>query len=566
MPGQIQFCDKKDMKKNFSTYGWLAAVPLLFLGVFYFYPLLNILRFSLMPEGKLDLMPIMPLVTSGYYIKTLWFTFWQAALSTVLTLALALPCAMVFIRFDFSGKSLIQSLVTVPFVLPTVVVAAAFKSFLGDYGIVNSILTEWLHLPPFHLNHSVWFILAAHVFYNFAVAFRIIVGFGNHLDPSLVHAAKVLGASPWKAFCKITFPILAPALLSASLLIFVFCFSSFGVVLILGGPRIGTIEVEIYRQAVNLFNLPMAAALSAIQIMFTFACLSIYTGFQKKTHVTATSQAYSTEPQRPSGFFQYLVICVCIGSMGIFIVSPLAALIFQSLFDETGFSFANYRMLFEDSYQSLFYVPPIQALFNSLGVASCTLVISLGIGFPAAVYIARSKTRVSTFLDPLFMLPLSTSAVTLGFGFIITLDKPPLNLRGSWILLPIAHALVAFPFVVRCLLPALRSIGEQLRESAAILGASPFNVWKSIDLPIVARSLLAASVFSFTISMGEFGATSFIARPQIPTLPVAIFRFLGTPGAANYGQAMAMSSLLMIITASGFMFLDRIMKRPQGVF
>ena len=164
------------------------------------------------------------------------------------------------------------------------------------------------------------------------------------------------------------------------------------------------------------------------------------------------------------------------------------------------------------------------------------------------------------------MLPLSTSAVTLGFGFIISLDKEPLNLRSSWLLLPIAHTLTAFPFVMRCLLPALRNINAQLRESAAILGASPFRVWKSVDLPIVSRALAAASVFAFTISMGEFGATSFIARPQTPTLPIAIYRFLGTPGAVNYGQAMAMSCLLMLITAAGFLVLDRMMDKPQGIF
>ena len=231
-----------------------------------------------------------------------------------------------------------------------------------------------------------------------------------------------------------------------------------------------------------------------------------------------------------------------------------------------GFPRAIIQLLFINSSQSLFYVPPIQALKNSIGVAFCTLTLSLGIGFPAAIFLARSKTRFSAFLDPLFMLPLSTSAVTLGFGFIISLDKPPLNLRSSWFLLPIAHTLTAFPFVIRCLLPALRNINAQLRESAAILGASPFGVWKSVDLPIVARALAAASVFAFTISMGEFGATSFIARPQTPTLPIAIYRFLGTPGAVNYGQAMAMSCLLMLITAAGFLVLDRMMDRPQGVF
>ena len=546
----------------------LAGIPLLFLGIFYFYPLLNILKLSLAPEGKWDFSPLSPLIHSGFYARTLWFTFWQAALSTILTLVSALPVAWVFIRFEFPAKRLIQSLVTIPFVLPTVVVGAAFQALLGPQGLVNTLLADGFGFasPPLRLNHGIGFILLAHVFYNFSIAFRMITAFGSGLNPSLIQAAQLLGASPWKAFRQITFPLLLPVLLSSSMLIFIFCFSSFGVILILGGPRLSTLEVEIYRQAVNLYHLPLAAALSVIQVLFTFACLWVYTNLQRKSFVSADPGVYPSTARTPSKGSDYVLIGAGIGWVIFFVGWPLAALVLQSAMTDTGFSPGHYRMLFINSSQSLFYVPPVQALKNSISIAGCTLFLSLGIGFPAAIFLAGSKTRVAAFLDPLFMLPLSTSAVTLGFGFIISLDKPPLNLRSSWFLLPIAHTLIAFPFVIRCLLPALRSIHAQLRESAAILGASPFGVWKSVDLPIVARALAAASVFAFTISMGEFGATSFIARPQTPTLPIAIYRFLGNPGAVNYGQAMAMSCLLILITAAGFLILDRMMERPQGIF
>jgi thiamine transport system permease protein len=161
------------------------------------------------------------------------------------------------------------------------------------------------------------------------------------------------------------------------------------------------------------------------------------------------------------------------------------------------------------------------------------------------------------------MLPLATSAVTLGFGFIIALDEPPLNLRTSLILPAIAHAMVAFPFVIRSLLPAWRSIPQSLREAASVLGASPFRVWRAVDWPILSRALMVGAVFAFAISMGEFGATVFVARPQIPTLPLAIYRYLTHPGAMNYGQAMAMSCLLMLTTAVGFIFLEKIRLTPE---
>ena len=190
----------------------------------------------------------------------------------------------------------------------------------------------------------------------------------------------------------------------------------------------------------------------------------------------------------------------------------------------------------------------------------------MALGLPAAVFLAGPANRVRSVLHPLFMLPLSTSAVTLGFGFIIALDKPPLNLRTSPILVPLAHALVAFPFVVRSLLPALRSIPPKLREAAAVLGAGPWKVWQTVDLPILGRALVVGAVFAFTISLGEFGATVFVARPQTPTMPLAIYRFLGQPGAVNYGQAMAMSSILMLVSAAGFMLMEKFRSEHGGEF
>ena len=131
------------------------------------------------------------------------------------------------------------------------------------------------------------------------------------------------------------------------------------------------------------------------------------------------------------------------------------------------------------------------------------------------------------------MLPLGTSAVTVGFGFLITLDAPPLDLRTSVLLIPLAHALVALPFVVRAVAPVIRSIDPRLREAAAVLGAPPRRSWREVDGPIVARAALVGAGFAFAVSLGEFGATLFIARPDTPTLPIAIYRLLGLPGATD---------------------------------
>lgn len=188
---------------------------------------------------------------------------------------------------------------------------------------------------------------------------------------------------------------------------------------------------------------------------------------------------------------------------------------------------------------------------------------SLILGISSATFLASGAKGRSNLWDALIMLPLATSAVTLGFGYIITLNAPPLNLRDSLIIVPIAHTLVAFPFVVRCVLPGLRQIPDNLREAASLLGASPFTVWRLIDIPLIKQAVLVGAIFAFSISMGEFGASAFLTRPHTPTMPVAIFRFLSQPGALNYGQAMAMSCILMLITCSCFMIIGKFSTPPD---
>ena len=161
---------------------------------------------------------------------------------------------------------------------------------------------------------------------------------------------------------------------------------------------------------------------------------------------------------------------------------------------------------------------------------------------------------------------MGTSAVTLGFGYIVALDQPPLNLRTSLALIPLAYTLIALPFVVRSLLPALRGLNPRLREAAATLGASPGRVVAEIDLPIVGRSLLVAAVFAFTISLGEFGATLLLYRPQYPTMAVVIYRALSQPGLSNYGQALAMSTLLMLVCLAALLIIERARVGQIGEF
>lgn len=555
----------------------LLLLPVLFFVFFYLYPLAAILRLSFAPEGVVEWAALQELVRTPYFLRVLWFTVWQAAVSTLLVLLLALPAAYVFARYRFRGQQTLKTISTLPFVLPTVVVANAFTALLGPNGLINRWLVGWFDLaaPPIQLNQTIWMILLAHVFYNYSVALRIVSTFWQNLGDDLPQAAQMLGASPRRAFWTVTWPLLRPAIVAAGSLIFLFCFTSFGVVLILGGPRFATLEVEIYRQAVNLFDLPVAGVLSLLQIGFTFGLMVWYSRMQARMTRPLALQAAKRTARPVRTGADRLVVGANLAVMGLLLALPLAALLLRSFTGADGLTLQFYRELFINRRGSIFFVPPATAVFNSTAYALTTMLLAVTLGLLAALLLTERNKQlainkvqltINNLLDPLFMLPLATSAVTLGFGFIIALNRPPFNLRSSLVLVPIAHTLVAMPFVLRSVLPALRSIPPSLREAAAMLGATPQQVWRHVDWPLIRRALLVGAVFAFTISMGEFGATLFIARPQTPTMPVAIFRFLSQPGALNYGQALAMSSLLMLVCAAGFAAIERFRAGDEGEF
>lgn len=529
--------------------------PLLFLAVFFVYPLVAILRVSLAPAGVPALGPVWATVRSGAFWQILWFTTWQAAASTALTMALGLPLAAIFARYSFAGKSILRALTTIPFVMPTVVVGAAFTTLIGPTGLVNNWLQVGLGLgePPIHLMDTIWIILLAHAFYNISVVLRTVGGFWEALNPSLSEAGQVLGAHGLRLFRTVTLPLLLPSITAAGMLVFLFCFTSFGVILILGGLRFATLEVEIYRQAVNLFNLPVAAFLSLVQMAITFAVMAIYTRVQARASLPLEMRPQAHPPRLSGPWLRKVLVGGLLLGMVLLLVAPLLALAWRSLTLGGRFTFDYYRELAVNRRQSAFYAPPITAIGNSLIYATSATLLSLLLGVCGAYVLARPRTLATAVLDPLFLLPLGTSAVTLGLGYIVAMGA----WRTSLWLVPVAHTMIATPFVVRTFLPALRSLDPRLREAAAMLGAGPVRSWWEVDVPILRRALLVSAAFAFTISLGEFGATLLINRPDRPTMPMVIYRALGQPGLLNYGQALAMSTILMAVCMVALLLIER---------
>jgi thiamine transport system permease protein len=508
--------------------GVLAA---LFLAVFLLYPLATILLRS----GS-SALAVEAVVGNPYYRERLAFTTFQALLSTLLTVVLALPSALLFARFDFPGKRLLRSLFLVPFVMPTVVAAIGFLALVGPQGVFGRALD---------LRGTLAVILLAHVFYNYAVVVRIVGAYLEALGRGPSEAAAMLGSPGWRTLWRVTLPLAWPAILAAATLVFIFCFTSFGVILILAPePRFGTLEVEIYRLTARLLQLDRAALLALVQLAVVGGFTLLYTHLQARLAVPVGVG----RPRRPEGMWRWLLTLHLLVAGGL-ILAPLAALLLRAFWSGGTLTLANFAALAEAP-RSVGFAGAGRAVWNTLRFACLSLGVSLGVGAAFAYAVARGAWR---WLDALSLLPLATSAVTLGFGYLLAFPQ----LSASFWGIVLAHSLVGFPFVVRSLLPALRGMPPSLLEAASTLGAGSWSRLRRLEVPLLAPSLVVAASFAFAVSVGEFGATLVLQRPEFATIPVAIFDRLGRPGAANYGAALALSTLLMLLTTAAMLLLER---------
>ena len=534
-----------------------AGVPLAVLAVFFAWPVGNLVARGFVTDGHLDISGFAEVFGAPRTWRILGYTLLNGLLGAGLSILLGLPGAYVLYRVRFPGQALVRGFIVVPFVLPTVVVGVAFRSLLSDGGALGFLGLDGTYVA----------IVLALVFFNYSVVVRSVGGMWARLDERAVEAARTLGAGPLRAFWTVTLPALTPAIASAGAVVFLFCATAYGVVLILGGVRYGTIETEIWLQTSQFLNLRAAAVLSVVQLVVVAGALWV------SGRARARREAALPLREAPARAFTWrrdaapaaVTAAVVLGLLA----TPLVSLLVRSFRTTDGWGLGNYVNLGTTGGANTLTVTVWQAVDNSLRVAvdATVLAVTLGV-LVALVLAARPRTargrRALAALDAVFMLPLGVSAVTVGFGFLITLNHPPLDLRSSMVLIPIAQALVALPLVVRTILPVLRAIDPRQSEVAATLGAGPVRSFATVVGPHLLRSMGLAIGFAFAISLGEFGATSFLARPDSPTLPVVIYRLIGRPGADNFGMALAASVILAVVTAAVMMISERLRGSEAG--
>jgi thiamine transport system permease protein len=565
-----------------------------FLAVFFVWPAATLVVRGFTASGAWDWSGFAELLGKPRTWRLIGRTVGQAAAATAVCAVAAVPIASLLYRRSFRGRGVLRALLTVPFALPSVVVGLAFRALLGQGGPLGFL----------GIGDGFAAVLLALVFFNVGLMARIVGTFWAGLDPRPEMAARVLGAGPWRALATVTLPALTPALAAGGSLVFLFCATAFAPVLILGGSTYATVETEIYLQTAQLLNLRAAAVLSIVQMAVVAVALWFGAAARRRREralklTGAAGARVARTPQgrtgagaggRPDGIGgrgrrrrggraaglepaprwavdwpSWLALGLAAGLIGL----PLANLVYRSLRTSGGFGFGNYWAL-GAARDGLPY-SLAQAAGRSVVIALVAGMMALALGLAVAVVLsrrprARWARRAQELFDSALMAPLGVSAVTVGFGFLITLNRAPLNLRTSFWLIPLAQALVALPLVVRTVLPALRAVDPRLRQAAAVLGAPPWRVFAGVDAALARRAAAVAAAYAFAVSVGEFGATSFLARPDTTTLPVAIYKLLGRPGADNLGLALAGAVVLALITALAMVLAETRWRpwRPRG--
>jgi len=530
----------------------ILSFPITFLIIFFYLPIISIIHEGLWDNG-LTLKYLKAVLSNSYHRGIIFFTIGQALASTLLTLALGLPGAYIFAKYDFPGKSLVKAILTVPFVMPSIMVALGFILLFGKQGFFTQLIGRDLGIL-----YSWKAILIAHAFYNFPVVVRMVSSLWQRINPHYEEVAMSLGARGFTLFRKVTLPMLLPGIFASSMLTFIFCFLSFSIPLILGGYRYATIEVDIFTSIMTLLDFKIGSALAIIQLTLSFVFMYIY--------IKSLDMYAKAEEQRVFRRPQKLTLRELIGLKGlligiysvivfIFIISPLLAVLYDSLIFQGRFSLEWYRRVFSAEYNPIFGANTLIAIKNSLLFGFSAVLLSTTVALIIAYALHRWQFKGKNIFEALVMLPLGSSAITLGLGYIRTFHKPPLELLGTWYIIVFAHTIIAYPFVLRAISAVLKKIKPNLKEAALSLGAKEWQAFIKVELPLALGGIIVGAIFAFAMSIAELGATYMLYQPEYTTITIAVYRFLS---ARQWGSASALSVILMIVSAVSFMIIERV--------
>ncbi len=366
-----------------------------------------------------------------------------------------------------------------------------------------------------------------------------------------------------RVFASVTAPRLMPAITAAASMIFLFCFTSFSIILVLGGgPRFTTLEVQIYQLARVRFDLPHAAAFALFSLAISSGVLIFYIRSQHWMQRASADLSYPLQPKAPRRTHRVLIMLYGVIA-GLLIIAPLGAIAvrsFQAPVFRTGTSvwtFRWYEQLFGAGSTLGSFTGSSSAILTSLSIASIVTLITIPSALSLGTLIIRLERRASMTMETILMLPMAISSVILGLGYSIIARMIPVE-HITYLLIIGAHTVITLPFMLRAILPTYRTIHAAYTPAALILGARPFRTFVDIQLPLLSRAIASGAIFVFAISIGEMHATMLLSDARVVTIPILLYRLIG---AYNFNGACALGTLLMAICLLLFALTNSLHKR-----
>lgn len=540
------------MKIKGNHYYLVRALPALILLILLFIlPLSQIFikAFANNAEALLDVF------SDGYTYKLLAFTLFQAIISATISLLLALPFAAFFSNYTFIGRKAVLTISELAFTLPSILVVLSFVIWYGNSGLLNTYLMQIFSLkePPLRILYSFKAIIFSHVYLNFPIAFALITEAWSSISDREEISSYMMGKGKLRTFLSITLPKLKGSVIASWILIFLFCFSSFSIVLVLGGkPKFYTLEAEIYKRTYTDLNQSSSAALSLFTFLTTAIILAITSGGRREKKISRRKRQLKKATGKNLAFAILLVLLILL-----FLLPPLLSITYRAFFTKDG-TFTLKAWFDMNSRHGLIASSKI-AIINSL----CIALVTAGLATVLAVRIAlySSKTN-SSWLSLLASLPLATGPVTLGLGFSFVSAKIASgNIYVSYLLVLLSHLVITLPFAVRTITPGAKQIPQSLAYSSYMLGASNRRTVRKVENPLLRGYMRKAFAFSFALSLGEVNATLTLAEGKVVTLPVLLYRMIDS---YNYQGAAALGSILLLVALAVFA-LGEIRGKENGI-
>jgi iron(III) transport system permease protein len=538
----------------------LITVTILF-AVFFLYPAVTIIGEAFRKkDGSITFDYLHAVFQDPVYVEGLWNAFLLGITSTVATLAIAFPLALLSHRYDFYGKKWLGVLVLVPLILPPFVGAVGVKEMLGVDGALNSLLIQigmmdaarprdWLAESRFT---GIVIMNALHLY---PILYMNIAAALANLDPAMEQAAQNLGCPPWRRFWKITFPLTLPGVFAGSSIVFIWAFTELGVPLVFDYARVA--PVQVYDGIKGLGDNPIPYAIVAIMLVISasvFAVSKLVLGRSPLGTAPRPKGRSNDLPLRgyksflTAGFFLFIFLIASVPHFGVIFLS-VSEDWYRTMLPET-MTLRHYNEALGDS----LVVPSIK---NSLFYASMATIIDIVLGLAIAWVVVRAKIRGRSLLDAMVMLPLAVPGLVMAFGYLALSQpgKPFAFLIGTdgnpALLLIIAYAFRRLPYVVRSAVAGLQQSNPVLEEAAKSLGATPFRTLRKIAIPLIGANIAAGAILAFAFAMLEV-SDSLILAQQNEHFPItkAIYSLLSSLGnGVQLAAALGMWAMVFLSVA-----------------